>query len=776
MKQLFSLLLISSLLLPSFPVQAAASKSSAEKIIAELEDLGSVYEKKCLPKDKSEAAIKKHHEKNGLSEDCWKMITRINHLEDQLQKKKAELEQKSSCENGNCKPQNGNVTSQISDLSKVNKAPMCTAERKQEIKNTCSDEMQCVLAGTLTGFTGYGLEKILPSNMKPKNCNLGDDNCVTQLVTGFISAAITFFKGSWELLKMAGGAIGKKVSNLWNSVVGAEDHSSTSQLAMAKASEDKGVFDSLTNDFPGTMKKIWQTFVASSKEWLKHDIFCQKWQGIPHTPGAKCLRPSEGFDCISCKTMVNGMCAFSGALIAEVVPAFLTGGLFTAVKYGVSGASKVSKLFKVSDATMKTIKASRIGKIASETDDVLKITKGVQAGGKVATSGLGLINKYLLSPLRKGLKSSYAALTSLMKGGGAKLAEMPGGKVIVFAGTTLSKTVKVVIYPIDNPMTAFAYKTGGRSIEKVLSLGKPTLAVKTAAASSIIARKPEIETVLVDLQKAEIAGDLEKVRKLEEVVYSNVVPMRQEAVKGLFIKEHQELSEVIRGLYPELKYGTLAKTLPPEKVLAAEKELYLEIMQVKNPAVRESLEKQYQRIVSPTSTARRNIVQNSKPPYLNSEVSKPVVASSKFETEAVEQLKDIAVVGRGKPYSSISVSMMKNSKGEIVYAIEGAAGPETAQAIIDSIAKNVHLKSNVYDELAKNGNRVDLRIPTSAYGKPFVAKVEAQTVNVFIKEPIDSTSRWPSAMMKVMSPTLKAAGSESEELKEKKRQEAKIKH
>lgn len=773
MKKLLSLLIISSLLLPSYPVLAETAKSSPEKIIAELEDLGSVYEKKCLPKDKSEASIKKHHEKNGLSEECWKMITRINHLEDQLQKVKAELEQKSSCENGNCKQKDGTLTSQISDLSKVNQAPMCTAERKQEIKNTCNDELTCVMAGSITSFAGYGLEKILPSSMKPKNCNLGDDNCVTQLVTGFISAAITFFKGSWELLKMAGGAIGKKVSNLWHSVVGAEDHSSTSQLALAKASEDKGVFDSLTNDFPGTMKKIWQTFVASSKEWLKHDIFCQKWEGIPHTPGAKCLRPSEGFDCISCKTMVNGMCAFSGALIAEVVPAFLTGGIFTAVKYGVSGASKVSKLFKVSDATMKTIKTSRIGKIASEADEVLKISKGVQAGGKVATSGLNLINKYLLSPLRKGLKTSYTALTNLMKGGGAKVAEMPGGKIIVFAGTALSNTMKVVLYPIDNPMTALAYRTGGRTIEKALTLGKATLPTKSVAVVSVLERKPEIESVLVDLRKAEIAGDVEKVRKLEEVVYANVEPMRKEAVKGLFMKEHQELDEVIRNLYPELKYGDLARRLPPEKILAAEKELYLEILQVKNPAVRENLEKQFQQKVSAVSTARQNVVGSSKPPYDTSEWH--ILPVSKFQKEAAEHLKPLAQAGKGKPYSPVSISVVKDPKGALVYAIDGGATPKDAQAIINALDNSHHVKVNIFDELAKNGNRVDLRIPVSGYGTLEIAKLEAQTVNVFLKEPIDSTSRWPSAMMKVMSPTLKAAGAEMEEEKERKRQEAKKK-
>lgn len=688
MKVLLSLLLITSLLAPSLPVKAEVTKDNVPKILDELEDLGAVFKQKCLPKNVKDSQIKAHFEKNGLSEECWKLITRINHLETKLQKVKSELETKTSCENGDCKKTEGNLTSQVTALSKVNAAPMCTAEKKQQIKNNCGAELECVLVGSLTGVGGYLAEKILPKSIKPKNCNLGDDNCTTQLVTGFLSAAVTFFKGSWELLKLAGGAIGNKVKDLWSKVAGAEEHSSTSQLALAKASENKGFFDELTSDFPGTMKKIWQAFMAAAKEWLKQDIFCNKWEGIPRA--SKCLQPTESFDCISCKAMANGLCAFSGALVAEVVPAFLTGGLFMAVKHGVSASTKLAKLFKVSNKSMEAIKASRIGKMAATADDTLMISKGVQLSGKAATTSLSAINKYLLSPLRKALKVSYNALSELMKGGGPKLAVTPVGKMLAFTGTTLRTSFKVVLYPIDNPMTALAYRVGGRTFEKVLTLGKPTLATKTAVTSAIVARQPGMESLLAQIEEARVAAKVnpDEILRLEKKLLDNVYPYRIEAVEQALATDGVDLQEVIRRLYPELQFGDLAKSLPKAKVLEAERELYLEIARVSDTNRRQLLLDKYETIVG-DGTTRSRIVGDVPPPFASSPrplerteaLAKYNVPLTKVEAETKQAIREYMDKGFEEivEKSRKVEDKIRNSSTPVVYdSVAVGAGPKNS--------------------------------------------------------------------------------------------------
>jgi hypothetical protein len=492
----------------------------------------------------------------------------------------------------------------------------CTEPKKQAIRNQCPADLNCALVSTAMGVGGYLAEMIVPANAKPKGCNLGDDSCATQLATGFLKAAMSFFESAWDLLKMAGKAAGKKMGQFWNWVKGGENHSSTSQLALAKASEEPGVFDMLMKDFPGTMKKVWAGFVGSLKEWMKTDIFCQKWSGVPHF--SKCVTPTESFDCLPCKTMVNGLCAITGTLVAEIVPSFLTGGLTTAAKYGAQGAVKIAKMFKISSKGLKAVKASRVGKLALEAstkvDDVLRISKGIKAAKVAVDIALKGIRRYLLSPSRKVLKESYLVLSTAAKKGGLAVMKTPAGKVLIFTGKTVKLTAKAVIYPIDNPMTTFAYKAGQRSFDKLFKLGAPKLAATSAVASTVLKVEGVSDNLLVKVQEAKVvkakSGDL---LKLEQELLAKVEPKRRALLQEALDKGDVELDDIISHLYPELQYGPLAKTIPKEKVLAAEKELFIEIQSMPEGAAKKALTSRYQKHVV-QGEARAKIVGN-EPSY-----------------------------------------------------------------------------------------------------------------------------------------------------------------
>lgn len=592
-----------------------------EKMIDQLEDLGKVYSRQCLPSQGSKANLEKYHLENGITEECWKIITEINHLESELAKHQNLLEQKLGCESGDCKLPNAesSINSQLTALTKVEQDLSCTEPKKQAIRNQCPADLNCALISTAMGVGGYLAEMIVPANAKPKGCNLGDDSCATQLATGFLKAAMSFFESAWDLLKMAGKAAGKKMNQFWNWVKGGENHSSTTQLAMAKASEDPGVFDQLMNDFPGTMKKIWAAFVGSLKEWMKTDIFCQKWSGVPHF--SKCVTPTDNFDCLPCKTMVNGMCAITGTLVAEIVPSFLTGGLTTAAKYGAQGAVKIAKMFKISSKGMKVVKASRVGKLAiqasTKVDDILRVTKGLKATKVAIDVALKALRRYMLSPARKVLKDSFLVLSSAAKKGGLAVMKTPAGKVLIFTGKTVKLTAKAVIYPIDNPMTAFAYKAGQRSFDKLFKLGAPKLAATSAVASTVLKVEGVSDNLLVKVQEAKLAkvtaAKEAEIVKLEQELLAKVEPQRRALLEDALAKGDAELDDVISHLYPELQYGPLAKTLPKEKILAAEKELFLEIGKMPEGPAKKALTTRYQKHVV-QGQARAKIVGN-EPSY-----------------------------------------------------------------------------------------------------------------------------------------------------------------
>ncbi|HXH73478.1 MAG TPA: hypothetical protein VNJ08_00835 [Bacteriovoracaceae bacterium] len=622
MKQLLALSLAFILTITSLmPLSAIAQSTSCEngecvqQMVDRLNDLTAVYKQQCLPKKElTDKEIVEYHEKNGLTEQCWKYITEITHLEAELQKHQTKLETHLGCENGECKGPDSlgdDLNSQLNALGKVEQGLSCNETKKQEIKNKCGDDLKCAFVSSGMGMVGYIAEKFVPASEKIPGCHMGDDSCATQLATGLIKSVYSFFEGAWDLLKAGGKYAGKKAGKFWKWVKGGDDHASTSQLAMAKASEDEGVFDMLMKDFTGTMSKLFEGLVAALKEWMKNDIFCEKWSAVPHF--SKCEAPAAGFDCISCKGLVNGMCAITGIIIAEVVPAFLTGGMATAAKHGVNGAGKIAKLFSVSAKAMEAIKASRVGRVAlgaaTKVDDVIKVTKGLKIAKAAVEAALKAIKAYLMNPARKVLKTSLTALTELTKKGSVFLAETKTGKIIVFGGKALKTTGKIVIYPIDNPMTAWAFKAGERSFEKIFKLGAPKLVKASAVTSAITKIDPALESTLAKIESAKIPAkpDARKLLNLEEDLLAKVSPKRVGLLDDILASEKPNFDEIIKHLYPELQYGPLSSKLGAAKVLEAEKELLEEISKMANGPVKDELLKRFQMHVK-SGQARNKIM------------------------------------------------------------------------------------------------------------------------------------------------------------------------
>lgn len=707
LKSLISFKLILILLVTSFsswaPIaQAAAKKSTCENgecipgLVDKLKDLGNVYRNQCLPKGIKDSQIEAYHLEHGLSEQCWKYITEISHLEEQLLKHQNRLEAKLGCEGGNCKLGEDTINSQLAELGKVEQQFACTEPKKQAIRNQCPADMTCVLASTAMGIGGYVAELIVPSKMKPKGCHLGNDSCLTQLATAFLKSAVNFFQGAWDLLKIVGKKAGQKMTQFWNWVKGGENHSSTSQLAMAKASQDKGVFDMLVNDFPGTMKKIWSAFVGSMKEWLKADVFCQKWSGAPHF--SQCLQPTSSFDCIPCKTMVTGLCSVTGTIVAEIVPNFLTGGLVSAAKYGAQGAVRISRLFKVSDKGAKAIKNSRVAKMAVEAstkvDDAVKVTKGLKATKQILDNALKAIRAYIISPARKSLKTSLTVMSNAVKKGGAMIAETTTGKILIFSGKSAKNALKVVLYPIDNPMTTFAYKAGARSFDKIANMAAPKLATKTAVTAQIVQRDVQLESVLAKLGKARNSSkpNQTEILKLEEQLLSKIEPSRKEIVKAALLKEDVEFDDIIRNLYPELQYDELAKRIPKDKVVKAEQDLYIEIQRMPAGAAKDRMVSRYTSHVA-AGEKRASILGDIKSP-VDPEVKIPAEKTypqAKFNTVLTEEEKIIK--GTLNSYAEDAQKslltkaeqterMLKTSKEPKVYdVIAIGAGPNNGVAV-----------------------------------------------------------------------------------------------
>lgn len=482
----------------------------------------------------------------------------------------------------------------------------CTEEKRTEINNQCGDDFKCALVSSSTTIVGpilkvLNLHDSLQKAM-PKNCDVSDDNCFAQLMTGFIDAAWNFLKGTWELLGMGYEWGKKKVISGWNNFWGIEDKTSNNQLALAQASEEPGIFQALIDDFPGSMSKMWSGLMTMMKEWVKSDVFCQKWEATPHL--SKCLEPLEGFECLSCKSMIRGGCSVLGNVLAEIVPSFLTGGAFSVIKHGSSAAVKLGRALKVSDKLRKAVQVTRLDKLAKVS---------VAAGGWTLRSAKAVAIGYLKSPMHKSTMLAMSRIAAKLDGGLARVVINGGKSTLQLGGKALGTSFKVVTFPFDNALTrkAFSYgiKTGdlvSGKVNAVVSGGVRASGLGSkanAAFQSIddVSREMAIvESRLaaprpVNMSSAEMQQLVEDARKFEALraeYLTKVQANRAPILDDLFTKNPQkiELNKLIEELYPELKYEMeLTKTLSGTKVVNAERDLMARIKGVQDPAIREKL-------------------------------------------------------------------------------------------------------------------------------------------------------------------------------------------
>jgi hypothetical protein len=117
---------------------------------------------------------------------------------------------------------------------------------------------------------------------------------------------------------------------------------------------------------------------------------------------------------------------------------------------------------------------------------------------------------------------------------------------------------------------------------------------------------------------------------------------------------------------------------------------------------------------------------------------------------------------RTDPNSEFFLSIFKNEKGEMVFKVFGL-DHKSGNKIVENLSSNRKLISGFSNELEINGNRIDIKIPARSTGTINKEGLEMRTVNIYVGDTYDATSRWPSAVLKVTSPSLKAAGQEKEE-------------
>ncbi len=571
---------------------------------------------RCLPPEGTRDEAK-WFEDNPVSIPCLRLIKELEENLKRLEKIQAHFSSL-LIENDElqCKAEEANAVNaaNLAQLDAVNAAASCTEARKREIWNQCAADAGCVLVSSALTVAGPFANRLIPNSMRQQGCNAHQDNCLSQLALGFVKAVFSFFEGAWGLLKSAGSAIASGTANaargFWGWVTGAEDQSSTAQLSAAKASEEEGVFQELKKDFSGTMSKLWTGLMAALKHWLANSMFCQQWSGAPQF--SECLRPAQGLACTECKAMITGMCAISGVIIAEIIPAFLTGGLVTVAKYGVSAASHVSKSIKVSVASSRAIQNSRLASMAvrpvtAATRTIVQ-SRFTQAALRAMDASVKSVGRFLVRPAIVGLKKTFAGMQFAARTLKTFLMLTPAGPVLTFGTKAASLAGRAIIWPFDNAMVIKSFQLGERSLDRIFqNVGNARLfsGVRPALAGEAGRAMSLVDDAYIEMrvtQHTRIPGSGVVVEAKEK--YLRVLrQQRPQVVDDYLLKKPQvTFDRLVDDLYPELHYGKYAAQLKTDDVLAAEAHLYEAITRMTNDVERTRLLADFNKHI--TSVAR----------------------------------------------------------------------------------------------------------------------------------------------------------------------------
>ncbi len=555
--------------------QAKLKDSDPEKVLKAAQKLQSEMEKDyyefkrvCEPSISSEKAIY-----------CKNLALRVKKSNEILPKLFTAVETKvgsSDCVNCSSHVQKTVLNSDsMPDLGESQKLT-CTEEQKTINKQKCGKDIACAIGSSALSSLLL-VQEALGKKPKANACLSSQNDCVTNFVSAMIDSLVSLVTGIADLLGMALKWTGEKLSDFWDRVTGVEDATATAQHLLNKMSDadKKEVKTNPIQWVTNLAKGIWEGITI----WLKEDIFCEQWAGIPRA--SACLQPATSYDCLSCRTALMGVCSAGGVIAAEVLPAFLTGG-------AVNVAGKAGK---TANAFAKFVKASKSYKKVASAVDKLSDIRAI----RLATQGVkktGLVIKTGVKPVAHVTKASFQKVSSGYKA-------MVGTKGFQLTSKALDKAAKYSGLKYTNKVMDEAYKLGYKVVDDIAGEAEKsrTVYVRLKAAQAFTDDKAALTAPyykkVQDAYKVgfEIDGFEQEIRainldtKLSEVDKAEKIKVLNNSIaeKRLVLKEMNK--EYIEGLYEIYKKEGI-----PVQIVKNDKFLRLELDFTREPTTRSGFE------------------------------------------------------------------------------------------------------------------------------------------------------------------------------------------
>ena len=209
-------------------------------------------------------------------------LAKLRDLESKLAKDPSEANAANSCG----VPLVGAVPAKTqNNLSQVANAAGCPGKAKAYNIAKCNQDLACGLPTLFAPVIGDAVltvyKKMAPQSFSQAfgKCDAGGaDSCSMQAMTSLLSGLWGTLKGMVSL----GGMAVDAVKTGWHWVTGntVEDEAAKRMHAIGKTASQE--FAKFTAHPFGYIKEFITTALNGIKQWVKSDVLCQQWEGVPH--------------------------------------------------------------------------------------------------------------------------------------------------------------------------------------------------------------------------------------------------------------------------------------------------------------------------------------------------------------------------------------------------------------------------------------------------------------------------------------------------------------
>ena len=415
----------------------------------------------------------------AMQVNCPEMKKGLENDLKKIQDAALENSEENRTEHTACAPPQNPVV-QLNQKTEINTALWnlnCDAETKSK-QNSCGKDFNCAVIASMPSMGPQTLAILnrLPSSYSPvgKNCHAENDNCIVQAVSGLL-------KGLWNtivpLLKAVVYGGGALLTEGVNWLLGTEFENEATRK-VHKLSEATGkMLEGFKKDWFGFIVDSAKGIVNGVQDWVKADLFCMKWSGVPRM--SECVKPLPSWGCMDCKTAINGVCTGIETAVSFYLQSITGAHIMGKIAGGVGGVSAA--------VTARMIAAARSGSLGTVEKAILSKFPNLPRNiGKVA-GAVVYVPKKVIQATVSTVKAPFKAAWGAFKWLGGKTAGQLLTKLKSLKAVNVTKELYAKIPSVSKVYQSAFDKSYQRGYNRGMSLlrrNSPAVAVENAAINS----------------------------------------------------------------------------------------------------------------------------------------------------------------------------------------------------------------------------------------------------------------------------------------------------